>query len=168
MSERTYAATLAAITSGTTVTYGALSRGERIHVQSLRRDGLVVVVGPDGLPLESLAGEGPVKHGWTVTATVRGREVAAVLAPFATGAPVIGDRGRHAATPAPATVNACGAPTAKGTPCTLPVGASGACRVHGSPVVVTTATPAPVVESAPAPDVESLLAGLAALLAGAR
>jgi hypothetical protein len=139
MSDRNYAAILAALTSGTTVTYGALSRGERMHVQSMRRDGLAVVTGPDGAVLDSLAGEPADKRAWTVRVTERGRACADVLAPFTTSAPVVGRMPRHAAPAAPATVDVatCGAPTRKGTPCTLPVGPSGACRTHGSPVVTT-------------------------------
>jgi hypothetical protein len=139
MSDRNYAAILAALTSGATVTYGALSRGERMHVQSMRRDGLAVVTGPDGAVLDSLAGEPADKRGWTVRVTERGRACADALAPFATSAPVIGRTPRHAAPAAPVApgAGACGMPTRKGTPCTLPVGPSGACRTHGSPVVTT-------------------------------
>jgi hypothetical protein len=175
MSDRNYAAILAALTSGSTVTYGALTRGERMHVQSMRRDGLAVVTGPDGAVLDSLAGEPADKRGWTVRVTERGRACADVLAPFTTSAPVVGRTPRHAAPVievAPV-AGTCGAPTRKGTPCTLPVGPSGACRTHGSPVVTTTVAPLEVapLESAPAPSSDALAAlaaMLAPLLAGAR
>jgi hypothetical protein len=175
MSDRNYAAILAALTSGSTVTYGALSRGERMHVQSMRRDGLAVVIGPDGAVLESLAGEPADKRAWNVRVTERGRACADVLAPFATGAPV-GWRPPHHAAPALEVApgaGACGVPTRKGTPCTLLVGPSGACRTHGSPVVVTTGAPLEVAPLESAPDSSSdalaaLAAMLAPLLAGAR
>ena len=176
MSDNTYAAILAALAHGTTVTYGGLTRGERMHVQSMRRDGLAVVLDPAGAVLDSLDGDPASKRAWTVRVTERGRACASALAPFATGAPVIGKAKapRHAApvevstssVPAPGT---CGQVTRKGTPCQVQVGPSGACKVHGSPVTVTRVeAPAPVVEAAPALDADALLAGLAALLAGAR
>lgn len=174
MSDRNYAAILAALTSGVTVTYGALSRGERMHVQSMRRDGLAVVTGPDGAVLDSLAGEPADKRAWTVRVTERGRACADVLAPFATGAPVGWRPPRHAAPVvevAPG-AGACGMPTRKGTPCTLPVGPSGACRTHGSPVAVRVVAPADLMpDPAPAPSADALAAlaaMLAPILAGAR
>ena len=173
MSDRTYAAILAALTSGTTLTYGALTRGERMHVQSLRRDGLAVVLDASGVVLDSLDGDPASKRAWPVRVTERGRACADALAPFTTGAPVIGRKPRHAAPvePAPSSAGTCGQPTRKGTPCTLPIGPSGACRTHGSPVVTTTVNPAPVVEPAPAPSADALAAlaaMLAPLMAGAR
>jgi hypothetical protein len=171
MSDRTYAAILAALTSGAALTYGALTRGERMHVQSLRRDGLAVVLDPSGTVLDSLDGDPASKRAWPVRVTERGRACADALAPFATGAPVIGRAPRHAAPVAPATPEAgtCGQPTRKGTPCTLPVGPSGACRTHGSPVVTTTVAPAPVAAPAPSGDALAALAAmLAPLLASAR
>lgn len=172
MSDNTYAAILAALSHGQSVTYGALTRGERMHVQSMRRDGLAVVLDASGGVLDSLDGDPAAKRAWHVRITERGRACADALAPFATGTPVLGKPGkapRHAA-PAPTSSDACGQVTRKGTPCPIPVGPTGACRVHGSPVTVTRveSAPAPVVESAPALDADALLAGLAALLAGAR
>lgn len=174
MSDNTYAAILAALAHGTTVTYGGLTRGERMHVQSMRRDGLAVVLDPSGAVLDSLDGDPASKRAWTVRVTERGRACASALAPFATGAPVIGRAPRHAApvetstssVPAPGT---CGQVTRKGTPCQVQVGPTGACKVHGSPVTVTRVeAPAPVVEAAPALDLAALAAALAPLLAGAR
>jgi len=169
MSDNTYAAILAALAHGTTVTYGGLTRGERMHVQSMRRDGLAVVLDASGGVLDSLDGDPTSKRAWHIRVTERGRACADALAPFATGAPVIGRAPRHAA-PASTSSDACGQVTRKGTPCPIPVGPTGACRVHGSPVVTSRveSAPAPVVESAPALDADALLAGLAALLAGAR
>lgn len=175
MSDHTYAAILAALSHGQSVTYGALTRGERMHVQSMRRDGLAVVLDASGAVLDSLDGDPAAKRAWHVRVTERGRACADALAPFATGAPVLGKPSkapRHAA-PAPSTSSdACGQVTRKGTPCPIPLGPSGACRVHGSPVTVTRVeSPAPVVESAPAPNADALTAlaaMLAPLLAGAR
>lgn len=171
MSDNTYAAILAALSHGQSVTYGALTRGERMHVQSMRRDGLAVVLDASGSVLDSLDGDPASKRGWHIRVTERGRACADVLAPFATGTPVLGKPARtprHAA-PASTSSDACGQVTRKGTPCPIPVGPSGACRVHGSPVVTSRveSAPAPVIESAPALDADALLAGLAALLAGA-
>ena len=171
MSDHTYAAILAALSHGTSVTYGALTRGERMHVQSMRRDGLAVVLDASGAVLDSLDGDPASKRAWHVRVTERGRACADALAPFATGAPVLGRKPRHAAPDSTSSDStACGQVTRKGTPCPIPVGPTGACRVHGSPVTVTRveSAPAPVVESAPALDADSLLAGLAALLAGVR
>lgn len=172
MSDNTYAAILAALSHGQSVTYGALTRGERMHVQSMRRDGLAVVLDASGSVLDSLDGDPASKRAWHVRVTERGRACADALAPFATGTPVLGKPGkapRHAA-PASTLSDACGQVTRKGTPCPIPVGPTGACRVHGSPVITSRveSAPAPVVESAPALDADALLAGLAALLAGAR
>lgn len=174
MSDNTYAAILAALSHGQTVTYGALTRGERMHVQSMRRDGLAVVLDASGGVLDSLDGDPASKRGWQIRVTERGRACADVLAPFATGTPVLGKPARAPRHAAPASTSsdstACGQATRKGTPCPIPVGPSGACRVHGSPVVTSRveSAPAPVIESAPALDADALLAGLAALLAGAR
>lgn len=172
MSDHTYAAILAALSHGQSVTYGALTRGERMHVQSMRRDGLAVVLDASGAVLDSLDGDPAAKRAWHVRVTERGRACADALAPFATGAPVLGKASkapRHAA-PDSTSSDACGQITRKGTPCPIPLGPSGACRVHGSPVTVTRveSAPAPVVESAPALDLAALAAALAPLLAGAR
>lgn len=180
----TYASLLAAIVGGSTVTYGALARGERMHVQSMRRDDLVAVRDSSGALVESLMGDGQVKDTWTVVATVRGREVAQALAPFATGAPVVGKapkvegKPRHAAP----TGETCGAITRKGTPCGARISArTGACSLvpaHGGPVTSTRVErdPAPTVgivsstvdgQALGRVDADALLGALTALLTNA-
>ena len=171
----TYASILGALASETPLTYGGLTRSERMHVQSMRRDDLVAVLDASGVVLESLDASDPsVKSTWAIRLTVRGREVARALAPFATGAPVVGkpesSKPRHAAPKG----ETCGAITRKGTPCGARISSStGACSLvpaHGGPVTVTRveSAPAPVVESAPALDVDAIARALAGILAGAR
>ena len=176
----TYAAILGALASETPLTYGGLTRSERMHVQSMRRDDLVAVLDASGVVLESLDASDPsVKSSWTIRLTVRGREVARALAPFATGAPVVGKpapveapkverKPRHAAPKG----ETCGAVTRKGTPCGARISSTtGACSLvpsHGGPVTVTRVESAPVVESAPALDVEAITRAVVAALAGAR
>lgn len=183
----TYASLLAAIVGSTTVTYGDLARGERMHVQSMRRDDLVAVKDASGVLVESLAGDDSIKRSWVVTSTARGRAVAEVLAPFSTGRPVIGaphsvdsalvafneqTAPRHAAPVVEAVEGECGAITRKGTPCRMRVNAEGVCKAHGGPVTVTRVAPVEATApAAPALDVDALLAQVAqltALLAGAR
>lgn len=171
MSDNTYAAILAALSAGTTVTYGALTRGERMHVQSMRRDGLAVVLDSTGAVLDSLDGDPASKRSWAIRVTERGRACASALSPFVSGAPVLGKAPKHAAPDSTSSApGACGVITRKGTPCPIVPGPSGACRVHGSPVETrrVESAPAPVVESAPALDLAALAAALAPLLAGAR
>lgn len=170
MSDNTYAAILAALSHGQSVTYGALTRGERMHVQSMRRDGLAVVLDASGGVLDSLDGDPAAKRAWHIRVTERGRACADVLAPFATGTPVLGKPDKAPRHAAPASTSsdstACGQATRKGTPCPIPVGSTGACRVHGSPVVTSRVESAPVLDVEPPAPVltPELRAALHALL----
>ena len=152
MNARTYAQILGALASGEALTYGGISRPERMHVQSMRRDGLAYVRDANGALLESLDGDPRVKTGWGIGITDRGRECARALAPFATGAPVTG---KPSSDPAPARSSSparssdpgsiCGHVTRKGTPCQARVNPkTGACSLvpsHGGPVTVRQGEP---------------------------
>lgn len=154
MNARTYAQILGALASGEALTYGGISRPERMHVQSMRRDGLAYVRDASGALLESLDGDPKVKVSWTIGITERGRECARALAPFTTGAPVIG---KPSSDPVPAKPSSaprssdagsiCGHVTRKGTPCQARINPkTGACSLvpsHGGPVTVRQADPVP-------------------------
>lgn len=151
MATRTYADILAALERGEALTYGALPRPERMHVQSMRRDGLAYVRDGSGALLESLDGDPSAKRAWSIGVTERGRATARALAPFVTGEPVSGRLEVEPVKAEPVTSSGepgsiCGHVTRKGTPCQARVNPkTGACSLvpsHGGPVTVRQADPA--------------------------